>query len=102
MAYPNCSKEQIKFNVINYSKPTDWIAQVNEEYLNSCVERFDNRNTTHDSQNQRYNNNNRYSDGQKGGRPKKETTGFKEEKTTGYENKKPNKKRPLLEETKTI
>ena len=36
-------------------------------------------------------NSKRYSDGQKGGRPKKETTGFQEEKTTGYENKKPNK-----------
>lgn len=35
-------------------------------------------------------NNKRYSDGQKGGRPKKETTGFREEKTTGYKNKKPN------------
>lgn len=44
LAYPNCNREQIKFNVINYSKPTDWIAQVNEEYLNSCVKRFDNRN----------------------------------------------------------
>lgn len=36
-------------------------------------------------------NSKRYSDGQKGGRPKKETSGFIEEKTTGYENKKPNK-----------
>lgn len=44
LAYPNCNREQIKFNVINCSKPTDWIAQVNEEYLNSCVERFDDRN----------------------------------------------------------
>lgn len=44
LAYPNCTKEQIKFNVINYSKPTDWIAQVNENYLNSCVERFYKRN----------------------------------------------------------
>ena len=44
LAYPNCTKEQIKHNVIYYSKPTDWIAQVNEEYLNECVERFYNRN----------------------------------------------------------
>lgn len=44
LAYPNCTKEQIKFNVINYAKPTDWIAQVNENYLNSCVDRFDERN----------------------------------------------------------
>lgn len=35
-------------------------------------------------------NSKRYSDGQKGGRPKKETTGFIKEKTTGFENKKPN------------
>lgn len=35
-------------------------------------------------------NSKRYSDGQKGGRPKKETTGFEEEKTTGFENEKPN------------
>lgn len=40
LAYPNCSLEQIKFNVIHYARPTDWIAQVNEEYLNSCVNRF--------------------------------------------------------------
>lgn len=36
-------------------------------------------------------NSKRYADGKKGGRPKKETTGFEEEKTTGFENKKPNK-----------
>ena len=35
-------------------------------------------------------NSKRYSDGQKGGRPKKETTGFNNEETTGFENKKPN------------
>lgn len=40
LAYPNCTKEQIKYNVINYSKPTDWIAQVNDKYLNECVDRF--------------------------------------------------------------
>ena len=44
LAYPNCKKDQIKYNVINYVKPTDWIAQVNENYLNSCVERFYERN----------------------------------------------------------
>lgn len=32
----------------------------------------------------------KYKDGQKGGRPKKETTGFEKEKTTGYSQKKPN------------
>lgn len=40
LAYPNCTKEEIKYNIVHYAKPTDWIAQVNEEYLNSCVERF--------------------------------------------------------------
>lgn len=44
LAYPNCSKEEIKYNVIHYAKPTDWIAQVNEKYLNSCVDRFFERN----------------------------------------------------------
>ena len=32
----------------------------------------------------------KYKDGQKGGRPKKETTGFEKGKTTGYSQKKPN------------
>lgn len=44
LAYPNCTKEEIKYNVIHYAKPTDWIAQVDEDYLNTCVERFVNRN----------------------------------------------------------
>ena len=44
LAYPNCSIEEIKYNVIHYAKPTDWIAQVNEEYLNECVDRFFKRN----------------------------------------------------------
>lgn len=44
LAYPNCSKEQIKYNLKTYSKSTDWIAQVNENYLNSCVDRFFDRN----------------------------------------------------------
>lgn len=44
LAYPNCSLEEIKFNVIHYAKPTDWIAQVDEEYLNSCAKRFYERN----------------------------------------------------------
>ena len=44
LAYPSCNKEQIKYNVKHYSKPTDWIAQVDEDYLDSCVERFDKRN----------------------------------------------------------
>lgn len=44
LAYPNCSLEEIKYNVIHYAKPTDWIAQVEEEYLNTCVLRFYERN----------------------------------------------------------
>ena len=44
LAYPNQSKEEIKENVIKYAKPTDWIAQVDEEYLDSCVDRFYDRN----------------------------------------------------------
>lgn len=44
LAYPNCTLENIKYNVIHYAKPTDWIAQVNEGYLDECVRRFDERN----------------------------------------------------------
>lgn len=44
LIYPNCTKEDIKYNVVHYAKATDWIAQVNEEYLNQCVERFYDRN----------------------------------------------------------
>lgn len=44
LIYPNCTKEEIKYNVIHYAKETDWIAQVNKEYLNQCVERFYKRN----------------------------------------------------------
>lgn len=36
-------------------------------------------------------NSERYENGKKGGRPKKETNGFKKTKTIGFENKKPNK-----------
>ena len=44
LAYPNCTLEEIKYNVIHYAKPTDWITQVDEEYLDSCVQRFYERN----------------------------------------------------------
>lgn len=44
LAYPNMSKEMIKYNVVHYAKPSDWIAQVDEDYLDSCVERFYERN----------------------------------------------------------
>ena len=44
LAYPSCSKEQIKYNVVHYAKKTDWIAQVNESYLEECVDRFFERN----------------------------------------------------------
>ena len=40
LIYPKCTKEEIKYNVVHYAKKTDWIAQVNSEYLNECVERF--------------------------------------------------------------
>ena len=44
LAYPNCDVDEIKYNVVHYAKPTDWIAQVNKEYLNECSKRFYNRN----------------------------------------------------------
>jgi len=44
LAYPECTKEEIKYNVVHYAKPTDWISQVNEDYLDSCVDRFYERN----------------------------------------------------------
>jgi tRNA A37 N6-isopentenylltransferase MiaA len=44
LAYPNCTKEEVKYNVIHYAKLTDWIVQINESYLDECVERFDRRN----------------------------------------------------------
>jgi len=44
LAYPNCDVDEIKHNVVHYAKPTDWIAQVNKEYLNECANRFYNRN----------------------------------------------------------
>ncbi len=44
LAYPNCSMEEIKYNVIYYAKPTDWIAKVDETYLDQCVKRFYERN----------------------------------------------------------
>lgn len=44
LAYPECTIDEIKYNVIHYAKPTDWIAEVDEEYLDSCVQRFYERN----------------------------------------------------------
>jgi tRNA uridine 5-carbamoylmethylation protein Kti12 len=44
LAYPNCSKEEIKYNIVHYAKPTDWISQVDEDYLEECVTRFFDRN----------------------------------------------------------
>ena len=44
LAYPSCTKEEIAYNVIHYAKPTDWIVQVNKEYLEKCITRFDKRN----------------------------------------------------------
>lgn len=44
LIYPNRSKKEIKYGVVHYAKSTDWIAQVNENYLNECVDRFYERN----------------------------------------------------------
>ena len=55
LAYPNCTLEEIKYNVIHYAKPTDWIAQVDEEYLDSCVQRFYERNKLLVDECQKYN-----------------------------------------------
>lgn len=44
LAYPDCTETEIKYNVKHYAKPTDWIAQVNEDYLSSCAKRFYERN----------------------------------------------------------
>lgn len=44
LAYPKCTLEEIKYNVIHYAKPTDWISKVDSEYLDSCVKRFYERN----------------------------------------------------------
>ena len=44
LAYPSCDEKAIKYNVVHYAKPTDWISQVDEDYLNICVKRFHARN----------------------------------------------------------
>lgn len=44
LAYPNTTKEKIKYNVIHYAKPSDWIVQVDEDYLNTCIDNFYKRN----------------------------------------------------------
>lgn len=55
LAYPNCNQNEIKYNIIHYAKPTDWIAKVNESYLEECVIRFDNRNKLLVRECQKYN-----------------------------------------------
>lgn len=55
LAYPNCTEEEIKHNIIYYAKPTDWIAKVNEEYLASCAKRFYQRNLLLVEECQKYN-----------------------------------------------
>lgn len=40
LIYPNCTKEEIKYNVIHYAKESDWIIKVNEKYLDECANRF--------------------------------------------------------------
>lgn len=44
LAYPNCSIDEIKYNVVHYAKESDWISKVNEEYLLECSKRFFERN----------------------------------------------------------
>lgn len=55
LAYPNCSIEEIKKNILLYSKPTDWITQVDLEYLDECVKRFYERNKLLINECKRYN-----------------------------------------------
>lgn len=55
LAYPSCTLEEIKFNVKNYAKPTDWISEVDDDYLDSCVERFYERNKMLVEECQKYN-----------------------------------------------
>ena len=55
LAYPSCDTHQIKYNLKTYSKPSDWIAQVDEEYFNECVVRFDKRNKLLVKQCEKYN-----------------------------------------------
>lgn len=44
LAYPDFSIDEIKYNVIHYAKSTDWIANVDDDYLDSCVKKFYERN----------------------------------------------------------
>ncbi len=39
LAYPGLSVEQIRHNIRFYAQPTDWIAQVDEEYLQVVAQR---------------------------------------------------------------
>ena len=55
LIYPNCTKEEIKYNVIHYAKESDWIAKVNETYLDECVNRFYDRNKVILEECQKYN-----------------------------------------------
>ena len=55
LAYPGFSKEEIKYNVKHYAKPTDWIAQVTDEYLDECAERFYLRNSLLQKECEKYN-----------------------------------------------
>lgn len=55
LIYPNCTKEEIKYNVIHYAKENDWIIKVNEKYLDECVNRFYDRNKVILEECQKYN-----------------------------------------------
>jgi adenylate kinase family enzyme len=39
LGYPDFNIDAIKYNIKYYAQPTDWIAQVDEEYLNEVAER---------------------------------------------------------------
>ncbi len=44
LAYPNCSVQEIKKNIKNYADSADWIMQINDSYLDTCVTWFDEKN----------------------------------------------------------
>lgn len=55
LAYPGLGIDEIKYNVIHYAKSTDWIANVDDDYLDSCVKAFYERNEVLAEQCKKYN-----------------------------------------------
>jgi hypothetical protein len=39
LGYPDFSADEIEYNIRHFAQPTDWIAQVNEEYLKEVAQR---------------------------------------------------------------